>query len=324
MALTLFNDINQKLEQPISDFVDKGVSQLSSYVASPLKTALIIYIVIYGILIIQGMVREPLIDFAVRGMKLAIIVALASNAGTFNEYVKNIFFTALPTEIGNAISGNSASALGSSSFDALISKGWEAGSTIWQQAGWTDPGPALIGIVVIAFAGFGTVVAFGMYIFAKVALAIVLALGPIFIALALFQPTRRFTESWLGALANYVVLQVLVVTVLSLVINMVDSFAKQYGSNSDVILVALSYVVIFILVAWIAFQLPTIASSIAGGGAALAGQALQSAAQAPVTAARAIATKGASLASDGMKAAGAARNRNLMQAAANAGASARR
>jgi len=59
----------------------------------------------------------------------------------------------------------------------------------------------------LVIAGFGAVVAYTVSLYAKVALATVLAVGPVLIALALFNSTKRFTESWLGQVVNYVVLQ---------------------------------------------------------------------------------------------------------------------
>src|SRR3546814_1343953 len=62
-----------------------------------------------------------------------------------------------------------------------------------------------------ALAGLSAAVGFAITIFAKVALAIIIALGPIFIALALFEPTRRFFHGWLGQVFNYIVLLAVII-----------------------------------------------------------------------------------------------------------------
>ena len=90
--------------------------------------------------------------------------------------------------------------------------------------------PAILGAFVMLIAGFGAVVAYTVSLYAKVALATVLAVGPVFIALALFNSTKRFTESWLGQVVNYVVLQALVMVVLSLVLKVADKFAATSAS----------------------------------------------------------------------------------------------
>src|SRR3546814_12601313 len=66
-----------------------------------------------------------------------------------------------------------------------------------------------------ALAGLSAAIGFAITIFAKVALAIIIALGPIFIALALFEPTRRFFHGWLGQTINYIVLLAVIIAVRS-------------------------------------------------------------------------------------------------------------
>ncbi len=89
-------------------------------------------------------------------------------------------------------------------------------------------------MIAVSFlaAGIGYVVS----LYARLALAIILAVGPIFVALALFQSTRRFTEARIGQLVNFVILQVLVVAVGSLLISCIDSTFTAIDAYSDVLM----------------------------------------------------------------------------------------
>ena len=47
----------------------------------PLTAALTLYVILYGFLILRGSVQEPIMEFAFRAIKLAIILMLVRNAG---------------------------------------------------------------------------------------------------------------------------------------------------------------------------------------------------------------------------------------------------
>lgn len=271
MALQIFSKIDQQLADPISQFVTDGVSNLASAVSGPLKAAVTLWIIAQGISILRGVVNEPVMDFAVKAMKVVVIVALATKVGTYNEFIKNVFFEALPREIGNALAGSGATTPTANAFDSFLQKGYQSAQELWSQSGMTNPGPAFLGVMVMVIAGLGAVVAYTVSLYAKIALAVVLALGPVFVALALFQSTKRFTESWLGQVVNFVVLQALVMVVLSLVLKVADQLSTTAASGNfgDAMMSALTMSVVYLLAAFVSFQLPSIASAIAGGGAAL-------------------------------------------------------
>src|SRR5215210_367024 len=117
MAIDTFSKIDQQLSVPIQQFVTDGVSNLASAVSGPLKAAVTLWIIFQGVAIMRGVVNEPLLDFAVKAIRVCIIVALATQVGTYNEYVKNIFFDALPNEIGKALSGSGAVLPTANAFD---------------------------------------------------------------------------------------------------------------------------------------------------------------------------------------------------------------
>lgn len=85
MAIQVFDEFLREFEQPLTRFVSDSVTNLTSAVSGPLRVGLMLYIVLYGIAIIRGGVREPVMDFAWRSVRLVAIVMLATNAGTFQQ-----------------------------------------------------------------------------------------------------------------------------------------------------------------------------------------------------------------------------------------------
>lgn len=265
----VFEFIDGQFKQPLETFVSDGTSNIAEWVTGPLTAAVTLYIVLYGYLVLRGSVSEPVLEFVFRAIKLAIIVMLVKNAGEYQTYVTKVFFDILPREVSQAL--NSGSTPSASTFDSLLDKGQASATDIWSRASWpvdivTGVGGMMVIAVSFLVAGIGYVVS----LYARLALAIVLAIGPIFIALAMFQSTRRFTEAWIGQLANFVILQVLVVAVGSLLISCIDSTFTAIDGYSDVLMRPIALCAIGIAALYVFYQLPGIASALAAGGASLA------------------------------------------------------
>ena len=65
-----------------------------------------------------------------------------------------------------------------------------------------------------------------------------LALGPLFIALLLFDSTKRFFEAWLAQLSNYAFITVLTVLVAALMMQLVRVASEQAVATGDGIEIA--------------------------------------------------------------------------------------
>ena len=128
---------------------------------------------------------------------LVVVVLLATNSSAFQHYVTGLFFDSLPKEIGNALAGSGLNTSSGAPFDQLLSKGIDVANKIYKQAGLTNIAPALIAAMFLVFMAVGSFLHFAILRYAKVGLGVVIALGPIFIALGLFVATRPFTEAWL-------------------------------------------------------------------------------------------------------------------------------
>jgi type IV secretion system protein VirB6 len=116
---------------------------------------------------------------------------------------------------------------------------------------------------------------------ARVALAVLLALGPLFIVLLLFDGTQRFFEAWVAQLANYALVGVLAVLVASLLMTVVEAYAVQTAAKGAAILTvdALDLLLVAGLVLLLLRQVMPIAARLSGG-VALASQGVMGAAAA--------------------------------------------
>ncbi|MGK6315620.1 type IV secretion system protein [Neorhizobium sp. DT-125] len=264
----VFSFVDSQFQFPLQNFISSGTSNIASWATGPLTAALTLYVVLYGYLVLRGSIQEPILDFAFRAIKLAIILMLVRNAADYQTYVSDLFFETLPREISSALNvGTQPSA---STFDALLDKGQSSANDIWSRASWpVDIVTGIGGMLVIGASFVVAAIGYIVSLYARLALAIVLAIGPIFVALAMFQSTRRFTEAWIGQLVNFVILQVLVVAVGSLLISSIDSTFTAIESYADVLMRPIALCAICIASLYVFYQLPGIASALAAGGASL-------------------------------------------------------
>ncbi|MEP7453354.1 type IV secretion system protein [Phyllobacterium sp. SB3] len=264
----VFSFVDGQFKTPLENFISSGTSNIADWVSGPLTAALTLYVVLYGYIVLRGSVQEPILEFAFRAIKLAIIVMLVRNAGEYQTYVTNLFFETLPKEISQAL--NAGTAPGASTFDSLLDKGQKCAYEVWARASWpVDIVTGIGGMMVIGASFIVAAIGYIVSLYARLALAIVLAIGPIFVALAMFRSTRRFTESWIGQLANFVILQVLVIAIGSLLITCIDTTFTAIESYSDVMMRPIALCAICLAALYVFYQLPGIASALAAGGASL-------------------------------------------------------
>jgi len=213
-------------------------------------------------LILRGAISEPIVDFAIRSLKLALIYFLATTSA-YGTWVTEPLFHGLPDALARAISGGAVGDPGGA-FDAFLSRAGYLADQIARTASPMNLGPWVLSAAVYLVAAVAAAVGFGVVMIAKVALALLIALGPIFIACALFEATRRYFFGWLGHAINYLILFALILTVFQLVLALVDaqwpSIEGQTGLAGG-----LAFIALCLLGAIFFLQTPAIAAGIAGG-----------------------------------------------------------
>ena len=264
-TLHIFQPAYGFVDSKLDLFLNERASSVMAQVSGPLRAALVLYVLLYGFAILRGAIQEPFMDFVVRSIKLAFIYMLATTVA-YSTYVTQPLFHVLPDTLTQAISGGGVPDVGSA-FDNFFNRAAYLAEKVTKEASPVDFGPRILGAVVYIVGALAAAISFGVVLIAKVALALLVALGPIFVACALFDATRRFFFGWLSQAVNYLVLFALIITVFQLILSLV---AQQWGSidGSDPMAGGLLFVALCLLGAIFFLQTPAIAAGIAGGASA--------------------------------------------------------
>jgi type IV secretion system protein VirB6 len=261
-SFQIFEPAYTFIDGKLDTFLNERTSSVIAAVAGPLRVALVLYVLLYGIAILRGAISEPITDFAVRSLKLALIYMLATTVA-YSSYVTTPLFHSLPDTLTQAISGAGAPDVGAA-FDQFFSRAAYLGQKIGQTGTPIDFGPWIMAGLVYVVGAIAAALGFGVVMIAKVALALLVALGPIFVACALFDASRRFFFGWLSQAVNYIVLFALIITVFQLILSLL---AQQWSGidGQDPMAGGMLFVALCILGSIFFLQTPAIAAGIAGG-----------------------------------------------------------
>src|SRR5690348_16342759 len=95
---SLFEQAYGFVEGRLNVFLGQGVLNAIAEVQGPLRLALVLYVLLYGFAILRGAIQEPLMDFSVRSLKLAMIYMLATTPA-YSSFVTEPLFHALPNTL---------------------------------------------------------------------------------------------------------------------------------------------------------------------------------------------------------------------------------
>jgi type IV secretion system protein VirB6 len=214
---------------------------------------------------LTGKIDEPLMAGLKRIAMVALILGVGLRLWLYNTLIVDTFYNA-PAQLAAAV-------IGSDDPVGTIDTIWERGGTVagnlWSKAAahWWDVGDYIAGAMVWVLIGALCVYAMFLIALSSIALAVLLALGPLFIALLFFDATRQFFSAWLAQLVNYALITVLTVMVGALLLRIVQSYAAQTAARGSAILTvdALNMMLIALLVFLVLRQVMPIASGLAGG-----------------------------------------------------------
>jgi type IV secretion system protein VirB6 len=246
-------------------YIGDNTARLASILEPAVVTTATVYVMAWGYLHLTGKIDEPVLTGLKRILTVTLILGVGLRLWLYNTLIVDTFYHA-PAQLAAALVG-SADPVGT--IDTIWESGGAVAGNLWTKAHslslWGG-GFWIAGAVVWCLMGLLCVYAMFLIALSTIALAVLLALGPLFVAMLFFEATKRFFAAWIAQLANYALITVLTVMVSALLLQVVQSYATQTAARGAAIFTvdAVNMVLIAVLVFLVLRQVMPIASGLAG------------------------------------------------------------
>ena len=270
MAFKLFEPLFTKVDAATHMFVSQISTQAIATITPFVTLGLTLGFIAYAIAIIRGAVDMPVMDFLARSLRIAIIVGVALAGGLYQSQIASAIVE-LPNSLAVALISNPTEGAGAASIiDVAAGKGFDAASRAFEQSSFFSADGLLYGIFgIIIILATAVVVSIGgaFILLAKVALALLAGIGPIFIVAFLWQPLAKFFDMWIGQVLNYVILVVLFSALFGLMMDIYGGYVAdvKFESGVNVAYSLGGAIILSIAMVLVLLQLPGIAGALAGG-----------------------------------------------------------
>lgn len=223
--MVFFQEINGFLDDEIGEFAGNLLGRVVTVAGSAALTLLTLWILVQGYRIATGLSREPMMALVGDALKAVLVIGIATGAAAGGGSTYRILTDGLGEAVSQVVTGDDDGG----AYDD-IDKALAIMQVALQVIDAIDHGGDLITEQrksrAMWFAGVGlggpAIIAASMLLLNKVAIALVVGLGPIFILCLLFRATRQLFSKWLyyglGTLFSLALLTVMVTLAMDMLI----------------------------------------------------------------------------------------------------------
>lgn len=260
-----FQDFWTWLDARLTGYIGVHAASLAAALEPVASTVGVLYVMFWGWLHLRGQIEEPFMEGVRRIFLLFIVFGVALHLWAYHDVLTAVFYDG-PTDLAAALVGAQSPV---TLIDTIWSQGGSVADTLWGKGSLLtgDGGFYIAGLLVYLLVGFACLYVLFLLSLAKIALAVLLALGPLFILLTLFDSTRRLFDAWLQELIHYGLVSVLTVMTTALLLDLLSSYAEQTAARgSDLLTVdALHLALAAGLVVLVLLQVMPMSARLSGG-----------------------------------------------------------
>ncbi len=253
------------LSGQLAGYIGANTARVAAALEPAIVTLAVLYVMAWGYLQMTGRIEEPFMTGLKRIVTLAVVLAVALHLWLYNSVIVDTFYQA-PAQLAAAVIGSSDPV---GTVDAIWDSGGAVADQLWHNGNLLSSNISfyLMGAAVWLLIGMLCVYTMFLIALSSIASALLLAIGPLFIVMLLFDATRRFFDAWIAQLANYALITILTVLAAALLLQVVKSYATQTEARGAALVTvdALDMVLVAVLVFLLLRQVMPIASSLAGG-----------------------------------------------------------
>jgi type IV secretion system protein VirB6 len=213
-----------------------AIFQPGGAIGGLLTALLTIYVAVMGYRLLLGQSQLRVSDFALNAVKLGVVIALSTQWETYQTVVYDLLFRG-PQQLAGLIAGavdpDSTLMHGDvftglqTAFDDLSNFGAGYASHSPPSASPMLGGAGFGALLLTSSASILLLSTLGVLLVAKIVLGLLLAVGPLFIALLLFESTRGVFEGWLRASLAFAFAPLAVTVLLGIALTMLEPSLTQ-------------------------------------------------------------------------------------------------
>jgi type IV secretion system protein VirB6 len=270
-----FQTFSVWLDGQLASYIGANTTKVAAAISPALISLAAVYVMIWGYLQLTGQVEEPFFTGVRRIVRLAVILGIALQLWLYNSVLVDSVYQG-PAQLAASVTGAADPVL---TLDAIWDSGGGAAGALWSNGSLFsgDVGFYIAGLAIWVLVGLLCTYTLFLFSLSKVALSVLLALGPLFIMAALFDTTRRWFDAWVAQLVTYALITILTALVAALLLQLVQTYAMQTAARGSAIATVdvLNFALVTVVALLFMRQVMPIAASL-GGGAPLSTHGLVS------------------------------------------------
>ena len=220
-----FAEFNAWLTALLDEYIHQYTLQMATLLEPALVTVGTLYVLTWGFLHIAGRIEEPVLEGLKRIAVLALVFGVGLDLWLYDSVIVETFYRAPAALAGNLVGANDFVTI----VDTILFQGDDVATALLAKAGILHGNFSFYLAALAVYVVIGITALYTMFLLtlSRIALSVLLAIGPLIIPLFLFQSTRRFVEAWFAQLATYAFVAVLSGLVAALMVHLIAQAASQ-------------------------------------------------------------------------------------------------
>lgn len=269
---------DSNIQAPFTAGVSTTVASAMSAIQAPLTSAIVLWLIVSGILVMRGEVTVR--TGITRVVSASFVVGILMSTALYNEYVVSFFTVGLPNWIDTSLNGGSGTT-GPATFSQILKNTQEIFTMAKKGVSVTDLVPALLFFSLDILSIIPVIILFVIYELAKILIDLVVCIGPFVLPGYLFAATRGVADRFVSKLLGLSLLILIVNIMLSIIDGAITTYCQTilgavtsgqsegwFGTVENIgatLLMCLQLVIFLVVSALIMTFIPGIASYIGGG-----------------------------------------------------------
>lgn len=266
--ITLFQDMFGIIDTVTLGFTAKYSSAVITTVTPVLAVGLTLSLIIFGLMSIYSTIDMTLTQLLRKCGFFAIVLSVGSVGGLYQTSFSDAIL-ATPDKMASVLlsQSNNTKKPAATLIDEVANTGFTKAGELWEEGSFlNNAGP--LGYAVIIFFSTLLVVSVGggLILVAKVCLAVLVGIGPLFIFALMFEYTKRLFDSWISEVISYSLLVVLLSAVFGLFLALFNGYLHNLNiENQNPTLSVGGVGAIAIITLIVLWQLPAKAQALSNG-----------------------------------------------------------